>query len=53
MKNINTVNRWEITKIVLAKQKNSLNESQINNNLVKKINHLYYLVNEIFMLLNN
>jgi len=36
--NINTVNGWEITKIVLAKQKSSSNETKINNNRVKKIN---------------
>jgi len=26
------LNRWEITKIVLAKQKSSSNETKINNN---------------------
>jgi len=35
-----------------VKQKNSLHETKINNNRVKKINFLNYLVNEIFMLLN-
>jgi len=52
LSNINIVNGWEITKIVLAKQKNFSNETKVNNNRVKKINFLYYLVNERFMLLN-
>jgi len=39
-------------KIVLVKQNCSLDETKINNNKVKKIIFLYYLVNERFMLLN-
>jgi len=39
-------------KIVLAKDKSSLNETNINNSKVRKINFLYYLVNKIFVLLN-
>jgi len=34
------------------KQRVSLNETKINNNKVKKIIFLHYLVNEMFMLLN-
>jgi len=49
---ISTINGWEIKKIILAKQKSSSNETKINNNKVKKITFVYYLVNEIFMLLN-
>jgi len=41
-----------MTKIVLTKQKSSSNETKINNKRVKKIIFLYYLVNEMFMLLN-
>jgi len=37
---------WEITKIVLAKQNSSSNETKINNNRLKKIKNLYYLVHE-------
>jgi len=40
-------------KIVLTKQKGSSSETKINNNRVKKINLLCYLVKEMFMLLNS
>jgi len=36
-----------------VKQKSYLNETKINNNRVKKIIFLYYLVNENFIILNN
>jgi len=41
---------WKIKRIVIAKQKSSLNETKTNR--VKKINFLYYLVKERFMLLH-
>jgi len=50
---INIVNGLEIMKITLTKQKSSSNELKMNNNRVKKIIFLYYLINEMFMLLNS
>jgi len=45
--------RRKVTKIILAKQKNSANKTKVNNNRIKKVDFfLYYLVNEKFMLLN-
>jgi len=39
-------------KIVLTKQNSSSNKIKINTNRIKKINYLYNLVNEMFILLN-
>jgi len=38
-------------KIILAKHKSYYNETKVSNNRVKKY-FLYYLVNEMFILLN-
>jgi len=39
-------------KNYFSKQKNYSNETKTNNKIVKKINFLYYLVNESFILLD-
>jgi len=46
------MNDWYITKLVLTKQKSYSNETKINNKRINKINFLYHLINEKFILWN-